>query len=63
MGLHVSVQCGRYVHSMGAQSCTYEENHREEKASRHKHCKEEKPSCVGGNVGKRSSDMNEPGIE
>ena len=49
---HVSFQRGHYVHPMKARGDTYEENHREEKASSHKHCKEEKPSCCEGYVGK-----------
>ena len=38
--------------SMKAWSDTYEENHGEEKASGHKHCKEEKPSYVEGGMEK-----------
>jgi hypothetical protein len=48
---HVSVQNHHQAHPMKAQSDTYEENHREEEASGHKHCKEEKPSYFEGNMG------------
>jgi len=40
------------VRPMKARGDTYEEDHGEEKTSSHKHCKEEKPSCFAGEVGK-----------
>jgi hypothetical protein len=42
--LHVSVRRRRHVPLTKALSDTYEENHREQQARGHKHCKEEKPS-------------------
>lgn len=59
---HVSVQNHHQAHPIKVQSDTYEENHREEEASGHKHCKKEKPSYFEGNKG-RSPDTYEFGAE